>query len=211
MAPHELLPDVPHHSSGRGGERPDCRTQDPLSCGTQGPRKRCCATELSVACRDDKATACWSEGREPQHNATQLVLVLALPWIGRHHAGNIDESSRTVVSFRPPPPSPSQWGWSAACATLQRIPRRGSFRAALAPCSFDHRSHTRERSRTCPSSLFCSFSCTDRPRAMGKRTSGLTSIFFSSTGNNYAIANESRTRAAKIFFAQGCVVDGDVQ
>ncbi|KXT07101.1 hypothetical protein AC578_2388 [Pseudocercospora eumusae] len=29
-------------------------------------------------------------------------------------------------------------------------------------------------------------------------------------GNNYAIANESRTKSAKIFFAQGCVVDGDV-
>jgi len=26
-------------------------------------------------------------------------------------------------------------------------------------------------------------------------------------GNNYAITNESETRSAKIFFAQGCVVD----
>lgn len=28
------------------------------------------------------------------------------------------------------------------------------------------------------------------------------------TGNNYAITNESRTKSAKVFFAQGCVVDG---
>lgn len=27
------------------------------------------------------------------------------------------------------------------------------------------------------------------------------------TGNNYAITNESETRSAKVFFAQGCVVD----
>lgn len=27
-------------------------------------------------------------------------------------------------------------------------------------------------------------------------------------GNNYAITNESRTKTARIFFAQGCEIDG---
>lgn len=31
--------------------------------------------------------------------------------------------------------------------------------------------------------------------------------FLHSIGNNYAITNESETRVAKVFFAQGCVVD----
>ena len=33
----------------------------------------------------------------------------------------------------------------------------------------------------------------------------LTSVVLA--GNNYAITNESRTKTAKIFFAQGCEVD----
>lgn len=220
VAPHEpLLDDVTRQARrsrahGRVGRQREKQKSGPLlrlgavSCSAV----YCSATELSLACRHDKARMCLDEterrsrcagDRQPRNWPVPCYCSA----YATGHLKRTPSTSSFLELSRVWAPTVGRKTW-LCCATLQRMsgllcrvllvfPRLPWTSWLWLSLFFAiDRSHM----RTIPALTYTYPLMRDK--------GGQLICTFVSLGNNYAITNESTTRTAKIFFAQGCVVEG---
>lgn len=153
---------------------------------------QCSVTELSLACRHDETTHTQQGEPGTRHEVAELILDTA-GIKGRHHACTLDQVYGWICRV-----SASE-EWTERAAGLLPLCNVAALQAERFSCS------------TCSSLLWTSFAYAGihiHITFVSRRVNFSRELVLTAdVGNNYAITNESRTRTARIFFAQGCEVE----